>query len=174
MIVCSTQRLVLRHMREDDATFVLELLTDPSFLKYIGDRGVHTLDDARAYILKAAAMYERYGFGLYTVELKDSGTRIGICGLLKRDALEDVDVGFAFLPRYWSKGYALEAASATMTHGREVLGLHRVVAITSPENEASIKLLKKIGFTFDRMIRLPGENADTRLFRSPEKTERAS
>lgn len=175
MIVRSTQRLVLRHMTEADAAFIFELLNEPSFLKYIGDRGVHTLDDARAYIVKGAvAMYERHGFGLYTVELKGDGTPVGICGLLKRDTLENVDIGFAFLARFWSRGYALEAATATIIHGREDLGIGTIVAITSPENQASIKLLGKLGFTFDRMIRLPGENADTTLFRSSPPEESAS
>jgi RimJ/RimL family protein N-acetyltransferase len=175
MIVRSTERLVLRHMTEADAPFIFELLNEPSFLKYIGDRGVHTLDDARAYIVKGAlAMYERHGFGLYTVELKDDATPVGICGLLKRDSLKDVDIGFAFLQRHWSKGYALEAATATMIHGRDDLGIGTIVAITSPENEASIKLLKKLGFKFDRTIRLPGEDADTSLFRSSAPKKRAS
>jgi RimJ/RimL family protein N-acetyltransferase len=175
VIVCSTERLVLRHMTEGDAAFILELLNEPSFLKYIGDRGVHTRDDARAYIVKGAlAMYERHGFGLYTVELKHDATPIGICGLLKRDSLEDVDIGFAFLARFWSEGYAFEAAAATMIHGREALRIGTIVAITSPENEASIKLLKKLGFKFDGLIRLPGEDADTALFRSSAPEERTS
>jgi RimJ/RimL family protein N-acetyltransferase len=170
VIVRTTERLVLRRMTVDDAAFILELVNEPSFIRNIGDRGVRTLEDARAYIAKGAlTMYERHGFGLYAVELKDASTPIGICGLLKRDTLEDVDVGFAFLPTYWSHGYAYEAAAAVMTHGRDVLGIDRIVAITSPGNEASIKLLKKLGLTLDRTIRLPGEESDTALFRSPDR-----
>jgi RimJ/RimL family protein N-acetyltransferase len=163
--VCTTDRLLLRRLTGDDAAFVLEQLNEPSFIRNIGDRGVRTLDDARAYIADGpVAMYARHGFGLYLVTLKDTATPIGMCGLLKRDTLEDVDIGFAFLPRYWGKGYALEAASAVMAYGRDVLGIKRIVAITSLDNESSIRLLKKIGLTFDRMIRLPGGEADGKLF----------
>lgn len=165
MTVCTTERLVLRRFTIDDAEFILDLVNDESFIRYIGDRGVRTLDNARAYLVNGPmAMYERFGFGLYLVALKDTLVPIGMCGLLKRDALEDVDVGFAFLPRYRSRGYAFEAASAAMEHGRDVLGIDRIVAITSPDNETSIKLLLKLGLRFDRMIRLPGEQDDSRLF----------
>jgi RimJ/RimL family protein N-acetyltransferase len=169
MTVCTTDRLVLRRLTADDAPFVLEQVNEPSFIRNIGDRGVRTLDDARAYIANGpVAMYARHGFGLYLVTLEGKATPIGVCGLLKRDTLEDVDIGFAFLPRYWGHGYALEAASAVMAYGRDVLGIKRIVAITSLDNEPSIKLLKKLGLTFDRMIRLPGDEADGRLFAPAE------
>jgi RimJ/RimL family protein N-acetyltransferase len=159
--------LVLRRLDLGDGGFILELLNDPSFLRFIGDKGVRTLEDARRYIADGPmASYERFGFGLYLTELRDDGAPIGICGLLKRDSLDDVDVGFAFLPRFWSKGYAFEAASAVMAYGRNVLGLRRIVAITSPDNEASIRLLEKLGMRFESMVRLSEDSSEVRLFGS--------
>jgi RimJ/RimL family protein N-acetyltransferase len=165
MKVLETDRLVLRRMSVDDAEFELRLLNEPSFLRFIGDRGVRTLEDARAYILKGPVdMYERLGFGLYITELKGEGTPIGICGLVKRDFLEDVDIGFAFLPEFWGQGYASEAAAAVMEHAKGALGLKRVVAITNPENHSSIRLLEKLGLKFDRMIRATADGPEIRLF----------
>ena len=165
MIVLETERLVLRRLSSDDAEFILELLNQPSFLQYIGDKGVRNNDHATNYIQTGpVASYERFGFGLYLVELKDTAVPIGICGLLKRDTLPDVDVGFAFLPDYWSRGYAFEAAAAVMDYGREVLGLRRIVAITSLDNEASIRLLAKIGLKFERLIKLAEDQPEVRLF----------
>ncbi len=165
MKVLETERLVLRRMSVDDAEFELGLLNEPSFLQFIGDRGVRTLEDARAYILKGPVdMYERLGFGLYIAELKGEGVPIGICGLVKRDFLEDVDIGYALLPRFWGQGYACEAASAVMEYGQGTLGLKRIVAITHPDNQSSIRVLEKLGFRFDRMIRTKADGPETRLF----------
>lgn len=165
MNVLETDRLVLRRMSADDADFMLGLLNDPSWLRFIGDRGVRTREDARAYILKGPIdMYERLGFGIYLTELKEGGVPIGICGLVKRDFLEDVDIGFALLPGFWGQGYAYEAASAVMEHAREALGLKRLVAITNPENHSSIRLLEKLGLKFDRMIRTTADGPEIRLF----------
>src|SRR5215471_7803847 len=134
MLVLETERLILRKLSLDDAEFVFELLNEPSFLRYIGDKSVRSLDDARAYILDGPVdSYERNGFGLYKVEMKDTGTPIGICGLLKRDTLPHADIGFAFLPAYWSKGYAFESAAAVINYARNVLKLDRILAITSPD-----------------------------------------
>jgi ribosomal-protein-alanine N-acetyltransferase len=164
MNVIRTERLVLRHLELLDAAFILELLNEAAFLKFIGDKGVRTLDDAREYILKGPIdSYERHGFGLYAVCLPD-GTPTGICGLVKRDGLADVDVGFAFLSRHRSKGYAAESASAVLAHARQVLRLQRVVAITSPDNLGSIAVLGKIGLEFERMIRLAAHEPELKLF----------
>ena len=169
MTVLETQRLVLRRLSADDAEFILELLNQPSFLRYVGDKGVRNAEDAIQYIQTGpAASYERFGFGLYLVELKESGVSIGMCGLIKRDSLPDVDVGFAFLPDYWSRGYAFEATAAVMKYGREVLGLGRIVAITSLDNAASIKLLEKIGLRFERLIKLAEDQPEVRLFGSSD------
>ena len=167
MTVVETERLTLRRLELGDAEFILGLLNDPSFLRFIGDKGVRTLDDAREYISNGpVASYERFGFGLYLTERKEDRVPIGICGLLKRESLEDVDVGFAFLPQFWSKGYAFESASAVMAYGRNVLGLTRIVAVTSPDNDASIRLLEKLGLKFESMARLSEDSPEIRLFAS--------
>ena len=165
MKVFETERLVLRRLDDDDAPFILLLLNDPDFLRHIGDKGVRTLEDARHYIHTGpGAMYARFGHGLYLAELKDGGAPIGMCGLLKRDTLDDVDIGFAFLPQYRARGYAREAAAATLVHARTALGLKRVVAITSPDNAASGRLLESIGLRFERMLRLTDRDSEVRLF----------
>ena len=165
MKVLETDRLILRWLSTDDAAFILELLNEPSFLQYIGDKGVRTLEDARNYILNGPVdMYARLGFGLYLTELKESGSPLGICGLIKRDGLEDVDIGFAFLPRFWAKGYAYESAAAVLAYAKDVLGLKRIVAITSPDNHASGRLLEKLGLRFERMMRLSEDAEEVRLF----------
>ena len=167
MNIIETERLNLRQLTAQDAEFILELLNDPSFKRNIGDKGVRTIADARLYILNGPmASYERFGFGLYLVEVKESGACAGICGLIKRESLADVDVGFAFLPRFWSKGYAFEAASATKAFGLETLGLPRIVAITNPDNEGSIRVLEKIGLKYERMVRLPNEESEIKLYSS--------
>jgi RimJ/RimL family protein N-acetyltransferase len=153
--ILETDRLILRRLSVEDNEFILELVNDPLWLRFIGDRGVHTLEDARDYILKGpVAMYARLGFGSYLVERKSDGIPLGICGLIKRDALEDVDLGFAFLPEYRAQGYAYESAAAVLAYGQSVFGLKRIVAITSPDNDQSAKLLEKLGFTFEKMIQL--------------------
>jgi RimJ/RimL family protein N-acetyltransferase len=167
MKVLETERLVLRRLTVEDGEFMLELLNDPSWLRFIGDRKVRTLDAARDYITnQLVAMYERFGFGLYLTELKGDGVPVGICGLIKRDALEDVDIGFAFLPKFRGKGYAYESASAVMAYGKETFGLNRLVAITSPDNHVSAGLLEKLGFNFERMVKLSADGAEVRLFAS--------
>jgi RimJ/RimL family protein N-acetyltransferase len=163
--VLETSRLVVRRMTELDAPYILELLNEPSFLECIGDRHVRTEEDARAYIRNGpVASYNRFGFGLYLVALKAAATPIGICGLLKRDTLPDVDVGFAFSPGYWHQGYAIEAARAVVEHGRRVLGLHRVVAITTIANLPSQRVLGKLGMAFEGMVRLGDDREELMLF----------
>ncbi len=162
--VLVTDRLQLRLFEAADAPFFLALLNDPDWLRFIGDRGVRTLEDACGYALRGRAMCRRLGFGLWLVERRDDGSSIGICGLIKRDSLVDVDIGFAFLPSYRGNGYAKEAATATLTYGREVVGLRRIVAITSPDNEASIALLTKIGMSFEERVRLSGEVRESLVF----------
>jgi RimJ/RimL family protein N-acetyltransferase len=163
--VLETTRLVLRWLEMGDADFILQLVNEPSWLRFIGDKGIRTVDDARNYIETGpVAMYRRFGFGLFLVELKESGESIGICGLIKRDTLEDVDLGFAFLPAFWGKGYAFESATAVMEYGRRTFALTRLLAITSPENEASVRLLEKLGFHFERLARLAPEAAEVKVF----------
>lgn len=165
MNVVETERLHLRLATETDAPFILNLLNDPSWINYLGDRGIKTIEQAVEYISSALiGMYKKFGFGLYIVELKEQGIQIGICGLLKRDSLEDVDLGFAFLTKYQKQGYAFEAASATLTYGKEYLRLKKIVAITSTENLNSSNLLEKIGMVFDQMVQLPHNQEKLRLF----------
>ncbi|MGA8220110.1 MAG: GNAT family N-acetyltransferase [Candidatus Acidiferrales bacterium] len=165
MSVIETERLALRRLGVEDAEFIRELLNEPSFIENIGDRGVRTAEDACRYILNGPVMsYDRLGFGLYLVELKETGEAIGISGLLKREALEDVDIGFAFLPKFWGKGYAYESAAAVMEYGRNVLGIKRIVAVTATHNEASMRVLRKIGLRFERMVRMSGDGKESRLF----------
>jgi [ribosomal protein S5]-alanine N-acetyltransferase len=162
--VIQTTRLVLRQLELSDADFILELLNEADFVRFIGDKGVRTLDTAREYILKGPLeSYARHGFGLYATCLFD-GTPLGICGLVKREGLADVDVGFAFLSRYRSKGYAVESAAAVLAHARRVLRLPRIVAITSPENAASIAVLERIGLKFERTVRLAAHSPELKLF----------
>jgi len=166
MTIIETERLILSHLSPDaDAEFILRLLNEPSFIRYVSDKGVRTLAEARQYILNGPVKsYEKNGFGLYKVELKENGAPIGISGLVKRDTLPDADIGFAFLPEFWKRGYAFESAAAVMSQARDVLGLNRILAITTPDNEASAKLLAKIGLRFERMIRLSDEAEEVKLF----------
>lgn len=163
-----TDRLRLRRLGAGDAPFILELLNEPSFIRFIGDKGVRTLDDAREYIAKQIASYAGFGFGLYLTERREDGAAIGICGLVKRDSLDDVDVGFAFLPAFWRQGYAVESASAVVSYATAVLKLPRVVAITNPDNVGSIKVLTRIGLRFRRMTKLSANGADLKLFSTDE------
>jgi RimJ/RimL family protein N-acetyltransferase len=168
-IVCKTPRLILRQLNSRDARFILELLNDPSFIRFIGDKGARTLEDARRYIAEGpVASYRNNGFGLYLVQIKDTSERIGMCGLVKRDALLDVDIGFAFLPAFWSQGYALESSKAVMNLASASFGIRRVVAITSTDNEASMSLLRKIGLHFDKTCELPGHQGLVNLFTPDE------
>lgn len=163
-----TDRLLIDKFTVEDAPFILELLNTPFWLTFIGDRGVRTPDDARQYILNGSIhSYEEHGFGPYRVVLKSSGASIGMCGLFKRDTLEDIDIGFAFLPDYIGKGYGYEAATAIMTYARDVLGATRIVGITNPDNQNSIHLLEKLGLRFERTVYLLGEDKEVLLFGTP-------
>ena len=165
MNILETQRLVLTELSETDAAFMLELLNSPAWLKYIGDRGVKTLEDAAQYILnRIIPSYLKNGFGFYLVKLKENSSSIGICGLVKREGLEHIDIGFAFLPGYEGRGYGYESASKVMEFAREILKLGTIVAITTKDNIASINLLKKIGLRFKEMMNLPGDNEELMLF----------
>ena len=179
--ILETERTILREIVETDAEFILDLLNQPSFIKYIGDRKVRSVEQAREFIEnRFRESYRVYGFGLYAVELKaefdtlvnarvsafSDNTPIGICGFVKRDSLPEADIGFAFLPQFCGKGYAFESADAVMKYGRDILNLKRVLAITSQDNESSGRLLEKINFKFERLIELPPEAEELKLFSS--------
>ena len=164
-IVAETERLQLCQLALSDAPFVLELVNDPSWIRFIGDRGIRTLAQAEAYLREGPmASYAEHGFGLYLVRRTVDGMRLGICGLIKRPSLPHVDIGFAFLPQFTGQGYAFEAATAVLHHARHDLNLTTIVAITAPNNHRSIKLLEKLGLRFQKMISLSQTTPDTMLF----------
>jgi RimJ/RimL family protein N-acetyltransferase len=171
MNICETKRLRLCRLSAANAPFILRLVNTPSWLEFIGDRGVRTLTDARRYIVNGSLTdYERLGFGMYLVKRRTDDIPIGLCGLLKRESLADVDIGFAFLPEYTGQGYAFEAASAVMHYSRETLGLARILAITTTDNVRSQNLLTRLGLHFQRMVLLPDNPKELMLFASDGKT----
>ncbi len=160
-----TLHLTMRAFTLDDAPFVFELLNDPDWIRYIGDRGIQTLDDARRQITeKYLAAYARDGFGLMLVERNTDHTALGMCGLIKREGLDDVDIGSAFLAKYRGHGLAEEAARAVLAHGRHELKLRRVVGITLPTNAPSIALLEKIGLRFESHIKMSNDSETLALY----------
>ncbi|MEP6902343.1 MAG: GNAT family N-acetyltransferase [Actinomycetota bacterium] len=199
MKILETERLILREIVESDDKFMLDLLNQPSFIKYIGDRNIRNLEQAREFIeSRYQKSYAENGFGLYAVELKSEFVKsaientlvhsqvsaiesknqkpktksqipIGICGFVRRDSLPEADIGFAFLPQFERKGYAFESANAVMKYGREKLNLKRVLAITSQDNESSGRLLEKLGFKFERLIAQPHDAEELKLFSSEAK-----
>lgn len=165
MNVIETERLTLREMSEADAGVVLEILNDPGFIRFVGDRGVRTIEGAARYIdERFVESYKQNGFGLWLAETKDEGVPVGICGLVTRKELGVVEVGYAFLPPFRGKGYAFEAASAALRHARDVLGLPRLYAIVDPENAVSIRVLEKLGMKFERPVKLAPEESEVSLF----------
>lgn len=163
--ILETARLRLRHLSGADAPFMLELLNDPDFIRNIADRGVRTEDEAKRYILEGlATSYEQHGFGLYLVEAKQLEAPVGICGLLRRDCHPDVEIGFAFLHAARGQRFASEAAQAVLDLGVRGLQLERIVALTAPDNFASMRVLEKLGFHFDRMVSWMNPGRGSRLF----------
>jgi RimJ/RimL family protein N-acetyltransferase len=167
-VILETDNLRLRKFNIHDGEFVVTLLNSPGWLEHIGNRDIRTLEEAQIYLLTGPMnSYEKFGFGLYLVELKEAGRPVGMCGLIKRDGLQDVDIGFAFLPEYCGKGYAYEAAMATLLFGKKELGLSRIVSITEMNNTRSINLLKRLGLEYEKTVRLPYEEKDLLLFSLP-------
>ncbi len=164
--ILETRRLQLRRVTLDDADLMLAIWNDPAFIRFVGDRGVRTLDEARLAMSDGMLrLYENFGYGPYCLVRKPDGERIGICGLFRRDVLDDPDIGFALLPAYWRSGFASEAARAVVAHARDGLGLETLAAIVSPDNGASIALLEKLGLSFERGITMPGEDKEISLYR---------
>ena len=164
-IVIETERLILRKFMLDDAAFMLELLNTPAWLRFIGDRNVRTLQQAEQYLLDGnIRSYQEYGFGFYVVIIKETNESIGICGIKKREGLDDIDIGFGFFPQFMGKGYGYEAAFATLNYALNDLKIKRIVAIVDPENKISIGLIKKIGLQFERMIQLSPKDIELMMF----------
>ncbi len=169
MNVGTTARLSLDWLTLGDAEFILKLVNDPQWLAFIGDKSVRTIEDARNYLRTGPLdMYDRLGFGLYRVSRRALAPQeeqpIGICGLVRRAGLDDVDLGFAFLPAGRGRGYALEAAQAALAHGFEDHGLRRIVAITLPHNRSACHLLDRLGMVPQGAVRVPADGPDKLLY----------
>ncbi len=165
--ILETPRLVLREIGPGDAEFIRELMNEPSFIRNIGDRGLRSSEGARRFIEeKMRPSYAAFGYGLYLVCSRDGGTPLGICGLVRREGLDHPDIGFAFLERFCGRGYAFESAKAVLGRARTVLGLDRILGVTSRTNPGSIRLLEKLGLRFSRTVALPGVGAERMLFQS--------
>jgi RimJ/RimL family protein N-acetyltransferase len=165
--ILETERLVLREFTLDDTSFIIELLNSPCWIKYIGDRNIKTKENALAYVQNGPLKsYQDNGFGLSMVEIKDDNTAIGMCGIIKRETLNNPDIGFAFLPAYNGKGYALEMASATLDFAKKTLGMPVISAITLPGNANSIRLLEKLGFRYSQQVIFPGSDEPLLLYNS--------
>jgi RimJ/RimL family protein N-acetyltransferase len=164
-MIVETPRLQIRELTTEDAEFIYTLVNEPSFLENIGDKGVRNLEDARRFILDGPwTNHRERGYGQFLVELKDSGEPIGVCGLLFRESLNVSDIGCAYLPKYWRRGYAYEAACAMMEYGRTTLGIDKIVGLTSEKNVASINALEKLGMSFEKMVKMSENDPGTALY----------
>jgi len=163
-----TERLLLSRLTLDDAGLMLSIWNDPAFIRYVGDRGIRTIEAARAALQEGALkLYTDYGFGPYRMALKADGVDVGICGLFRREGLDDTDIGFSTLPEHCGNGYGYEAACAVIEHARVDAQLSRLTALVSPENAASVRLIEKLGLIFEKMICMPGEDTDVCLYAMP-------
>jgi RimJ/RimL family protein N-acetyltransferase len=156
-IIFETERLTIREFSTQDAQFIIKLLNTEGWLKYIGNRNIHSTNDALQYINKLNDYSQKNGFGFWAVELKNNKNLIGLCGLIKRDELEFIDIGFAFLPIYNKQGFAFEAAYATLNFAKEKLQIETIAAITIAENQSSIKLIERLGLHFKKEITMDDE-----------------
>ena len=160
-----TERLRLRSLTLDDSELMLAVWNDPAFVRFVGDRGIRTTEEARDAMQKGALhLYEEFGYGPYRVSLRDCDTAVGICGLFRRDGLDEPDIGYATLPEYCGRGYAHEACRAVVDHARTGLAIDRLIAIISPNNDASIGLIRKLGFEFERMHTMPGDDDEVCIY----------
>lgn len=160
-----TERLTLAKLSFDDADFIFELLNEPTFKRFIGDKGIETQGDALNYLRDVPLhQYENHGYGLFRVGVGDDDIAVGICGLVSRDEFPDPDLGFAFLQAYWGRGYACESSLAVLADGRDTYGLRRIIAMADEENVASTHVLDKLDFRFERMVIMPGETQEIRQY----------
>jgi len=163
--ILATERLVLRELVPDDAPFMLELLNDPAYILNIADRGVRDLEGARRYLEERwRASYAEHGFGLWAVVHRETGACTGLCGLIRRAGLDHVDIGYAFLPAFRGQGFAVESALGVKAYARDVVGLTRLVAVVTPGNDRSIRVLERLGMHFERTLRLHGDASDVALY----------
>lgn len=167
-VILETERLILREFTLEDTDFIIELLNSSGWIRFIGDRNIHTQEAAGNYLINGPLKsYRINGFGLYGVELRHSHEPVGMCGLILRDYLETIDIGFAFLDSCTGKGYGTEIASATLSYAQNQLKFDKVLAITTEDNQASIRLLEKLGMQFDKVIRVPNDPEPLRLYFTP-------
>ena len=165
MNLLATDRLLINKITIDDAGFILELMNDKDWIKNIGDKGVRTIEDAQAYIEnRFLTTYHESNCGFYSLNLKNNHQFIGIAGLVDREGIDHIDIGYGILPQFRGNGYAFEATKAIYDYGYQELKLEKIVAIVNPDNLPSIKLLSKLGLEFEKMIRLPDEDKDIKLF----------
>jgi RimJ/RimL family protein N-acetyltransferase len=163
-LLISTQRLTIRQLSVGDASFILEQYNEPAFLEHIGDKKIRSVDDAIENIIYGAqASYRQHGVGLLLLELRDCGTPIGTCGLIKRENIEDLDLGYALLEKYHRQGYVMEAAQAVLEHAKNI-GLSRIVGYSSPLNKVSIRVLEKLGFEDEGDFNFPGHDSPSKFF----------
>ena len=166
MIITETKRLLISEFTIEDASFFLELMNAPNSIKYIGDRNLNSVEDAEKYLInKTIKSYSDFNFGFYKLELKgEKNIAIGTCGLAKREELDHVDIGFAFLPGYEGKGFGYEASKEVMSLAKETFKLEKLIAITVPYNKNSIKLLEKLGFACEKRIKPFEDDEELLLF----------
>lgn len=163
--ILETERLQLRWLTLDDTPMMFAVWNDPTFMRFVGDRGIRSLEEAEASMQQGPLhLYVEYGYGPFRVICQDDGADMGVCGLYRRDGLDDPDIGFAFLPEFRGKGFGYEASVAVLDHAREVLKLPRITALVAPENAASIALLGKLGLRYDKPMRLPGDDEDVSFY----------
>jgi RimJ/RimL family protein N-acetyltransferase len=166
MNILETERLRLRTIETADAAFYYELVNDPTWLEFIGDKGIRSLEQARAAIVDGpCAMQARCGHSLYVMERKSDGRPLGLCGLIQRDALPEADIGYAIRPEFFGQGYTHEAAVAVLAYARARLGMRRVLGLTAPGNANSISLLLKLGLAYVETRPLPPDDRPTNIYR---------
>jgi RimJ/RimL family protein N-acetyltransferase len=171
-VIIETPRLTIRSLTREDAEFVLRLTNEPSFLSNIGDKGIRDLDDAKRFLAQGTWTSQQHrGLGQFVVELKANGAAIGICGLLYREQINVTDIGFAFFPEYWGRGFAFEAADAVMQYGYSELGLATIVGLTTRDNAPSIRVLEKLGMRFREMVTMSQDDPGTALYGPERKNE---
>lgn len=160
-----TERLRITKLTDDDADFIFELLNEPAFKRFIGDKGIRTKDDALNYIRTVPLhQYQNHDYGLYRVGTRENNVPTGICGLVTREEFSDPDLGFAFLSAHCEMGYGYESSQAILAAGRDAHGLRRIIAMADEDNIASTRLLDKLGFQFERMVTMPGEEQEIRQY----------
>jgi RimJ/RimL family protein N-acetyltransferase len=162
----STERLNIREFKASDGEFILELVNTPGWLEFIGNRGITNIEEAQLYLLTGPMNHcLQHGYGLYRVSISEGDVPIGMCGLIKRETLEHTDLGFAFLPQFANKGYALEAAEKVLQVAASQFQLKTIDAITLPSNKTAIRLLEKLNFNYLNPIQLKGDDDVLRLYR---------